>query len=750
VDIWEWVHETQSRLYESGQQRLADIVDQVSTLTVRGQHEQVEALVPEGLALARAIDHPWLEVYLRHWRAQSRILHRCDASDMAEVVSLLDFAHGERTADCPQSVCATQDFCSAYGVLDGLGFGEERVAASHEALARIDPTWPCFGCISMEHADALLDLGRWDEAEKFCARQLKAGKRSAMAEVVLARADALLRLGRLPEAKSVLERLKTKSEQKSIQIDHALLKSRLYALLGNFGDAEKMLPAAEELEPGDYVKWAGIVELLVAANPARNTAGVRATLRRFCDVLRRNHSLYNHALISLAAARLAMAAGLHGLAALHLEEAMELLPQLRRPEALTRERAELAARLSLPASPAEDLEALLDSLGQDLEHDHERLFAAHAVAPQNPDLMAPLARTWQELGFIVHARRALEAFVRAQPEARVTSNELMRLLARDGDECALRTLAETAPDDMRASAHFYLGRVLIKREDWVAAARAFERTRELEDEPSDSMKRNLAYVYRHLDRPEAALTLLDDLCQGEDTDDDWERMIVATILGRYDKLRASAARLGFQFEGEGPIDDPFAYCDVQLRDTSGRNEQYRAVRISPVVARIVAMQEPGQVSRYRDEVLVDPIVLNPRPDPPDDAATEQEQTDHVPVYRGLRLLKPGNYRIYDIEGVHPGEAAVEAFRASLEGTGLVLSVRSGDQYQLTPPSRDPTRGIYLYIAVPVAVPTDEVLRIVKGALASWREPVTYRGLLRELGHDDEYERHEQIARELQL
>jgi hypothetical protein len=30
------------------------------------------------------------------------------------------------------------------------------------------------------------------------------------------------------------------------------------------------------------------------------------------------------------------------------------------------------------------------------------------------------------------------------------------------------------------------------------------------------------------------------------------------------------------------------------------------------------------------------------------------------------------------------------------------------------------------------------------------EPVTYRGLLRELGHADELERHEQIARDLQL
>jgi hypothetical protein len=78
-------------------------------------------------------------------------------------------------------------------------------------------------------------------------------------------------------------------------------------------------------------------------------------------------------------------------------------------------------------------------------------------------------------------------------------------------------------------------------------------------------------------------------------------------------------------------------------------------------------------------------------------------------------------------------------------------VRSGDQYTLTAKAGEPAvRGIYLFVAVPAEVPTDQVYRVFGGALASWREPVTYRGLLRELGHADELERHEQIARDLQL
>src|SRR5512134_1999572 len=102
MDIWSWVREAERELRESGQVRLADIIDQLPTLVIESEHEQVEALVPEGVALARAIDHPWVEVFLRHWLAQSRIFYRNDVTHgMDELVRLLDFAHGERTASCP-------------------------------------------------------------------------------------------------------------------------------------------------------------------------------------------------------------------------------------------------------------------------------------------------------------------------------------------------------------------------------------------------------------------------------------------------------------------------------------------------------------------------------------------------------------------------------------------------------------------------------------------------------------------------
>jgi len=742
VDVWAWVADAQTELRDAGHTRLADIMDEVSSLTAHGHHDQVEAVVPEGVALARSIDHPWVEVFLRHWLAQSRILHRCDVRDMDEVVRLLDFAHGERTASCPQSVCATQDFCSAYGVLDGPGFGAERIAASAEALARIDPTWPCFGCISMEHADALLDLGRYEEAESFCARQIRAGRRVSMTEVKLARADALIRLGRLPEARGLLEKLKSGTEMQSLQTDHALLKSRLYALLGCIDDAIKVLPRADELEPGDFVKFCWSAALLSDARPEFNDAALGAALRRFCSVLRANGSLHNHASVAVAAAKFALGRGRPALASLHLADAATIFPQLRNPAALQRQHAEISAAVSPPSTPLDPI-AALEALGDDAELDLDTLTAAQRAHPDNEPLTLALSRALRALGFTKIARGILDAFVRGHPGAHEVWDELMRLLVLDGDEAGLRSMAALVPEAMRATAQFRLGRLFIQRESWAEAAQSFEAARALESEPDHATLANLADAYRHLGRLDESLALLDELArEPEQTAYDWDRMVVATLLERHEIVRDSARRLGFTFAGEGPIDEPFAYCTVKRADSMGRDEALRALRINPVVARIIAMQDPGKPCFYRDEVLYDPAALNQRPDDAEAAKS------YVPEFRVIKVLKRGGYRIYDLDGVHPGDERIDALATALGEIGVSLSVRSSDAYQLKPDDQPPVTGVYIFIAVPEATGTDAVYRVLQAA--AWNTPITYRGLLSELGLQTELESHQAIADELNL
>ena len=198
VNIWGWVGDTMRELEENGQGRLALLIDRLPSAVLDGDIAEVEAIVPEALALARALELPWVEIYLRHWHMQSI---RGGFETLPQAVELLEFSHRPEHVACPQSVCTVQDVAIAYGDADGPGFAAERLAVTDETLERIDATWPCFACIVGEKVDALNDAGRHEEALSVA----HAG-REAMAASGLDNRErdfesrALLALGRAEEA----------------------------------------------------------------------------------------------------------------------------------------------------------------------------------------------------------------------------------------------------------------------------------------------------------------------------------------------------------------------------------------------------------------------------------------------------------------------------------------------------------------------------------------------------------------------
>ena len=160
MNIFEWVGQVQGQLVEEGQPRLAQLMEVIPSLVTDDEHQMLDALMPEALALARQQGNPWVEVYLRHWNLQSHILHRVEIGPyLSEAVDLLDFAHREENIACPQSTCVTQDLTVAYARRDGEGFVEERLAVAAETLDRITPRWQCFVCISAQYISALMDDG---------------------------------------------------------------------------------------------------------------------------------------------------------------------------------------------------------------------------------------------------------------------------------------------------------------------------------------------------------------------------------------------------------------------------------------------------------------------------------------------------------------------------------------------------------------------------------------------------------------
>jgi len=161
VNIWEWVNQAMRELDEQGHHRLAALMDRLPSAVIEVEKDEVEAIVPEALALARSLELPWVEIYIRHWERQS-IWGGFETLQGA--IELLEFSHRPEHIDCPQSVCTVQDVSIAYAESDGPGFAEQRLAICEETLERIDPSWACFDCILSEKIGALNDLDRHEDA----------------------------------------------------------------------------------------------------------------------------------------------------------------------------------------------------------------------------------------------------------------------------------------------------------------------------------------------------------------------------------------------------------------------------------------------------------------------------------------------------------------------------------------------------------------------------------------------------------
>ncbi len=71
MNIWSWVEDTQDELRETGNGRLADLIDRLPSAVLEDANDEVEALVPEALALARSLELPWVEIFVRHWHLQA-------------------------------------------------------------------------------------------------------------------------------------------------------------------------------------------------------------------------------------------------------------------------------------------------------------------------------------------------------------------------------------------------------------------------------------------------------------------------------------------------------------------------------------------------------------------------------------------------------------------------------------------------------------------------------------------------------
>lgn len=347
MNIWGWVHKKYNELREDGHERLAMLMWQLPTVVCADQHDEAEAMAAEAVDLAVRANEPWVEIFVRHWRAQSQILTRRDLSKgLFEVMSLFELAHREDNVACPQSVCVTQDICNAYSVIDGPGYGLERIAAASETLARINPKWPCYSCVSGEYLSALMDLRRFPEAKDLALKRIadiSAQGESTNAER-LGLAEARLALGEPAQALADLDCRLPGTVSKHLFDRQIILRRLAYCQLGQNERALKAHVPATRVAAADCVLWAKAELALIycGAKPVRKK--LLSQLRTMRSVAQQSNALFDQVELSLALIEITRLQQDSQAEAELIAELASLRTQLRRPEFLDLALAEMGER----------------------------------------------------------------------------------------------------------------------------------------------------------------------------------------------------------------------------------------------------------------------------------------------------------------------------------------------------------------------------------------------------------------------
>ncbi|HIE4126718.1 TPA: hypothetical protein ACXOG4_003881, partial [Stenotrophomonas maltophilia] len=281
MDIWNWVEKLQGDLRQAGQAQNAHLLNRLADEVSELQIDRVDALLPEARALGKALDNPWVDVYVGHWALRNRVGNRVEGeSALGEAVSLFERAHREDTLECPQSICVTQDLAACYGNIDGPGWVPERIEVCDETLGRIDPSWACFQCLSCEKADALLDDGRGQEALDYLQVQsdaIEACGKEVFDSFPEMQIKILLAVGRAEEALVLIEKREAdvaasgEYEPANCTVPRRLSKAWALAQLGRDEEALQQLVPWRELTPNYWRLWANTAAALCQRDPARNT-----------------------------------------------------------------------------------------------------------------------------------------------------------------------------------------------------------------------------------------------------------------------------------------------------------------------------------------------------------------------------------------------------------------------------------------------------------------------------------------------
>ncbi|MFE6503002.1 hypothetical protein [Kitasatospora sp. NPDC057738] len=786
TDIWAWVRDTHRQLAEAGHHRLADAIVELPEHATEGRNEQLDALYPEAVAAARALGLPWVEVYLRHWRMQNLLNKRQQGEAvLPEAVDLLDFAHREETANCPQSVCVVQDFAICHARVDGPGYVAERLAVVGETLDRIEPDRACYDCLSREYSDALEDDGRAAEALDHldsAANRMRAAGQPVSLRFHQARAGTLHLLGRHEEVLELLETAERAEQTQGRRLDErdqrwgALLRARALASLGRTEEALALLPERAEAERHADLRtaWTQTVELLVAAGARENDAELGAVLAGWVGYLDGVGAHRPCVDLLLAAGRLALARGARTVALTLAATGERKLTRLRRTDGVSEQVAALRAAAEalpepeLPVPPGE-LTAHLAEVRVPYETGADLLSVAldrYRGEQAGATGLAVLLAT--VLGGLGHARAAADLlwrYLEDDPADRELTGALGEMLIEARDAEGIRRLADRVAVSAPADGHWIRARWAAAEGRWTEALEQCRAILVLDDEVINT-RRLAAHAATELGDHATAqrmyLELLERAAPAADTSEDsaedsaeedghravrepdlWHLITAATANRDWAVVRSTGALLDIEFdEPEGPVDEEWQLVTVRATRTNGATSDLPALRTGPATARILPVLGDDLTLNHGDVVVFAPALLER---PPAEDAPEEERQRWRPVFELLTLLDPAGYTTYWIDGGWPGDEQWSALRDELHGAGYAVWVYSGEQYRITDPADggDTLPGVYAALGVPPTASAAEADALLLRLTDGWAHPLAWAELAKAAGAAPA--RHEEIV-----
>ena len=775
MDIWKWVNEAEKAAISRGDYRLAELIDVLPSYVVDDEYKKVDAIIPEGLRLARQLNHKWLEVFFRHWNLQSLVLYREQVKDMLpEAINLVDFCHQEDTKDCPQSICVVQDLAHCYESIDYLGYAEERLAVAAETLKKIDMNWPCFSCIGSEYTSALIDMGKPDSALEWIddARKKARAMRTDEHESLFLsnKINALIDMERWQEAFDCAKANNNEGGGDGFIRDKKNDLMVTLAALERYDEALKNRLNFDEIKQGVsyFVKWSLGTYLLVKAEKLENNWQIDSQLDYMAEKMMSQGVLRKAIDVSHWQAELAILRKRPLTVQRCIDRIDSLISELPKILGARDDLDKLRARAgcldeSLTQWQFANSEALLDSLNDDVEDNLAKLMSGRHAFPDAENIVIEQAETLKQLNRTVEADAVLSHFLAENPNAAQCIllyglSLLKQSLYAELEQFLAQYSKDNTEGECLVNWYWLQARYAEKQNDLHAVKKHLDSILAVYPNAYNCLNW-LAVVECELGEYEKSIELWNHILKHFEDEKQvhWDRMVPSVLAGRWDLVRESIKILElnykvFDADVNSPIDLELELIRLEIEDENGDKQEYIARRTGPVTARIVAITSSiNEKQLYGNEYVFNPMPLNQEDshDSQSDQSNQCSEDGDVFLFSVIKETKKANYEVFEVDGFHPGQDIWDMFVAELEKHNAVAQVRSNKEYTLEY-NGEIWPAVYAFIALPETLSKKILTQLLNKYFSALPMPLTWPGLLEAMGEEEQAELHREIQQDYDI